>query len=230
MKNNKNKKKIATIIALVASFVLCIGASFGITMAYFGGKSEGIRSITLKTGVSVGAEVTSSATTSNHLVVPGQPISINATATVSAYQAEGEVVPGLLRAKFTSGGTATGAADTDIVVTLTTTVNETNLVWVYDGSEYYYLCTAAPAENAEYTTAQLYKVTPTTEAAVEVVLQGACIVPTGFGNEDSGKTFIASVVFEVAQAELYSGSDLLADTELTIGNETVQAAFTQIAG
>lgn len=222
MKNKKNKKKILSIVALAASFVLCIGATFGITLAYFGGNATAsMTAITLKTGVTVGAAA--SATATNNLVVPGQPVTINCTATISPYSGTGataaNAVPGLLRAKFTTGGTASVTAA--IAATkVTTSVSNQEGYWVDGGDDYYYFCTSASGK-------QLVAITATAEQTV--TMSGSFTVPPEYDNDDSGKTFTATVIFEVAQGELWNGSTQLQATDLTYDNATVKAAFTAVA-
>lgn len=221
MKNKKNKKKIISIVALAASFVLCIGATFGITLAYFGGSDKAdLTAITLKTGVTVGAAASS--TVSNNLVVPGQPVDITCTATINAYSGEGataaNAVPGLLRAKFTTGGTASVTAT--ISTAEVTTSGSQKGYWVNGGDGYYYFCTTAAGK-------QLQPITATSQQTVE--MKGSFTVPTDFDNDDSGKTFTATVIFEVAQGELYNGATKVEGADLAYDNATVKAAFTAVA-
>lgn len=219
MKNKKNKKKVLSIVALAATFVLCIGATFGITLAYFGGNATGsITDITLKTGVTVGAAARSSV--DNNLVVPGQPVNITCTATIEPYEGgtanSTNAVPGLLRAKFTTGG--------DMSVTATISAEKVTATngegyWVDGGDGYHYFCTSASGK-------QLVALSAT--AANEVTMSGSFTVPTSLDNDDSGQTFTASVVFEVAQGELWNGATQLQATDLTYDNATVLAAFNAI--
>ena len=221
MKNKKNKKKIISIVALAASFVLCIGATFGVTLAYFGGSAKAdLTAITLKTGVTVGAAASS--TVSNNLVVPGQPVDITCTATINPYSGAGataaDAVPGLLRAKFTTGGTASVTATIDTAV-VTTSGGQTGY-WVYNSTDqYYYFCTTAAGK-------QLQPITATSQQTVEML--GSFTVPTEFDNDDSGKTFTATVIFEVAQGELYNGATKIEGATLVYDNTIVQEAFTAV--
>ncbi len=217
MKNKKNKKKVISIVALVASFVLCIGATFGITMAYFGGNAKkDLGTLTLKTGITVNAAISTTQTIENSLVVPGQPIDINATGTVKSYNGTTNVVDGILRAKITI--TATGFTGVTPTINAGTNTGTAAGVWVASG-EYYYLCTAAGAKT-------LQKV----QYDETAILTGTADIPNTIKNDMSGKTITASVTFEVVQAELFNGDTKLTDANLTYDNETVLAAFTAVAG
>lgn len=224
MKNKKNKKKILSIVALAASFVLCIGATFGITLAYFGGNASAkMTAITLKTGVTVGAAATATAT--NNLVVPGQPVTINCTATISPYSAgaASNAVPGLLRAKFVTNPAEEGKTAMNVTATIGTAKVTTSAgqegYWVKDG-DYYYFCTSASGK-------QLVSLTATEEQTI--AMTGSFTVPTTLDNTNGGETFSATVIFEVAQGELYNGADLISGASLTYDNSIVQAAFTAVA-
>ena len=221
---NKSKK---TPLLLVIALIICMGLTAGLTMAFFGGTSTGSSTVTLKTGVKVGA--TATASNGEAMVVPGQPIDISATGTVEPYSSTGTVVPALLRLKFTIGGAmdVTPTLNTTDAMTIKTEAGDATGYWVLNESDgYYYLC----AEAAEATVAntQLLKFTPvnttTEDDKTKVSLTGNFVVPTSLGNEFSGQSLDINARFEVIQAEIYAnGSDTaIADENLTIGNEAVQ--------
>ena len=136
-----NKKKWASILTIATSLILCMIATFSLTLAFFGGNSTAsLGTITLKTGVKVGASVT--ATDNTIKVVPGQQIEINATGTVEPYSSEGTVTSALLRVKFEVGGTmtVTPVFDTSQSITLKTADGDKTGYWVNGGDGYYYLC------------------------------------------------------------------------------------------
>ena len=228
---NKSKK---TPILLVIALIICMGLTAGLTMAFFGGTSTGSSTVTLKTGVKVGA--TATASNDGAMVVPGQPIDISATGTVEPYSSTGTVVPALLRLKFTIGGAmdVTPTLNTTDAMTIKTQAGDATGYWVLNESDgYYYLC----AEAAEATVAntQLLKFTPvnttTEEDKTKVSLTGNFVVPTSLGNEASNQSLDINARFEVIQAEIYAnGSDTaIADENLTIGNEAVQEVFGEFA-
>ena len=230
----KNKKKWASILTIATSLILCIVATFGVTLAFFGGNSTAsLGTITLKTGVKVGASVT--ATDNTTKVVPGQQIEINATGTVEPYSSEGTVTSALLRVKFEVGGTmtVTPVFDTATGITLKTADGDKTGYWVNGGDGYYYLCsTTANATVGNTTLLRFVPVNTTTDSAkTKAVLAGDFQVPTNFTNTDSGKHLLVSATFEVIQGEIYAGTSSapLADTEITIANTGVKETFAEIS-
>ena len=230
----KNKKKWASILTIATSLILCIVATFSLTLAFFGGNSTAnLGTITLKTGVKVGASVT--ATDNTTKVVPGQQIEINATGTVEPYSSEGTVTSALLRVKFEVGGTmtVTPVFDTATGITLKTADGDKTGYWVNGGDGYYYLCsTTANATVGNTTLLRFTPVNTTTDSAkTKAVLAGDFQVPTNFTNTDSGKHLLVSATFEVIQGEIYAGTSSapLADTEITIANTGVKETFAEIS-
>ena len=225
----KTKKKWLSTMLTVLAFVICMGLTAGLTMAFFGNSSTGTNTVTLKTGVKVGA--TATANNSNTLAVPGQPIDLEAEAVVEPYSTTGTVVPALLRLKFTIGGAMdiTPNLNASESFTVDTANGATTGYWVLHTDGYYYLC----AEAAEATVAntQLLKFTPKSDGTTKVTLTGDFVVPTSLGNEASGQALDVKARFEVIQAEIYAdGSETaIADENLTIGNEAVQEVFGEFA-
>ena len=231
----KNKKKWASILTIATSLILCIVATFSLTLAFFGGNSTAsLGTITLKTGVKVGASVT--ATDNTTKVVPGQQIEINATGTVEPYSSEGTVTSALLRVKFEVGGTMTVTPefDTTTGITLKTADGDKTGYWVNGGDGYYYLCSTTA--NATVGNTILLRFTPvnttTDSAKTKAVLAGDFQVPTTLTNADSGKDLTVSATFEVVQGEIYVGtsSTPLTDAQLTIANTNVQEIFGELGG
>ena len=225
-----NKKKWASILTIATSLILCMIATFSLTLAFFGGNSTAsLGTITLKTGVKVGASVT--ATDNTTKVVPGQQIEINATGTVEPYSSEGTVTSALLRVKFEVGGTmtVTPVFDTTTGITLKTADGDKTGYWVNGGDGYYYLCsTTANATVGNTTLLRFVPVNTTTDSAkTKAVLAGDFQVPTTLTNADSGKDLTVSATFEVIQGEIYVGtsSTPLTDAQLTIANTNVQSVF-----
>ena len=226
------KKKWASILTIATSLILCIVATFSLTLAFFGGNSTAsLGTITLKTGVKVGASVT--ATDNTTKVVPGQQIEINATGTVEPYSSEGTVTSALLRVKFEVGGTmtVTPVFDTTQSITLKTADGDKTGYWVNGGDGYYYLCsTTANATVGNTTLLRFTPVNTTTDSAkTKTVLAGDFQVPTTLTNADSGKDLTVSATFEVIQGEIYVGtsSTPLTDAQLTIANTNVQSVFAE---
>ena len=197
----KNKKKWLSLLTIVTSLVLCIISTFGITLAFFGGNaSANLSTITLKTGIEIGAAIESSVGSAK--VVPGQPVKITATGTVSATDkgnpTEANAVDGVVRAKFNVGNELGEV----------TIAGNTTDYWTAGGDGYYYLVTAANGTTLR-----------TVSKGTSVQIFGDLIVSKNFTNADSGKSVAASVIFEVIQAGVYDSvtGNLV---ELTVANAT----------
>ena len=196
----KNKRKWASILTIATSLILCIISTFGITLAFFGGNaSANLSTITLKTGIEIGAAIESSVGSAK--VVPGQPVKIEATGTIEVTDkgapTEANAVDGVVRAKLTVGdelGDVEISGESDY--------------WTAGGDGYYYLVT-----EDEGTTLRVVKV------GDSVKLFGNLTVSKNFTNADSGKSVEASVIFEVIQAGVYdSVTGNLVD--MTVANAT----------
>ena len=194
------KKKWASILTIATSLVLCIISTFGITLAFFGGNaSANLSTITLKTGIEIGAAIESSVGSAK--VVPGQPVKIEATGTIEVTDkgtpTEANAVNGVVRAKLTVGdelGDVEISGESDY--------------WTAGGDGYYYLVTAQGGS-----TLRVVKV------GDSVKLFGNLTVSKNFTNADSGKSVEASVIFEVIQAGVYdSVTGNLVD--MTVANAT----------
>ena len=194
------KKRWVSILTIATSLVLCIISTFGITLAFFGGNaSANLSTITLKTGIEIGAAIESSVGTAK--VVPGQPITITATGTLSATDkgnpTAANAVDGVVRAKFNIGNdlgdvTISGGEDAD--------------VWVKSG-DYYYLTEDDQTTLREVTVGESVKI------------YGTLTVSKNFTNADSGKSLTASVIFETIQAGVYD-SVTGEQVEMTLVNAT----------
>ena len=201
----KNKKKWASILTIATSLILCIISTFGITLAFFGGNaSANLSTITLKTGIEIGAAIESSVGSAK--VVPGQPVKITATGTVSATTQgtnpdANNAVDGVVRAKFNVGNE---------LGEVTIAGNNTDY-WKEGGDGYYYLVTA---ENG--TTLR------TVSKGTSVQIFGDLIVSKNFTNADSGKSVEASVIFEVIQADIYKADGT--KEALTVANATTSTS------
>ena len=196
----KNKKKWLSFLTIATSLILCIISTFGITLAFFGGNaSANLSTITLKTGIEIGAAIESSVGSAK--VVPGQPVKITATGTVSATELgsadANNAVDGVVRAKFNVGNE---------LGTVTISGNNTDF-WTAGNDGYYYLVTAANGTTLR-----------TVSKGTSVQIFGDLVVSKNFTNADSGKSVEASVIFEVIQADIYK-ADGTKET-LTVANAT----------
>ena len=208
-----NKKKWASILTIATSLVLCIISTFGITLAFFGGNaSANLSTITLKTGIEIGAAIESSVGSAK--VVPGQPVKITATGTVSATELgsadANNAVDGVVRAKFNVGNELGEV----------TIAGNTTDYWTAGNDGYYYLVTA---ENG--TTLR------TVSKGTSVQIFGDLIVSKNFTNADSGKSVEASVIFEVIQADIYKTDgtkETLTVTNATTSTSPLYASFSAV--
>ena len=200
----KNKKKWASLLTIATSLILCIISTFGITLAFFGGNaSANLSTITLKTGIEIGAAIESSVGSAK--VVPGQPVKITATGTVSATELgsadANNAVDGVVRAKFNVGNELGEV-----------TIDGNNTDFWADGNDgYYYLVTAANGTTLR-----------TVSKGTSVQIFGDLVVSKNFTNADSGKSVEASVIFEVIQADIYK-TDGTKET-LTVTNATTSTS------
>ena len=194
------KKKWASILTIATTLVLCIISTFGITLAFFGGNaSANLSTITLKTGIEIGAAIESSVGSAK--VVPGQPVKITATGTVSATDNgnadANNAVDGVVRAKFNVGNELGEV----------TIAGNTTDYWTAGGDGYYYLVTTDGGSTLR-----------TVSKGTSVQIFGDLIVSKSFTNADSGKSVEASVIFEVIQADIYKADGSKVD--LTVANAT----------
>jgi len=118
-KQKKRKKRVISVAVIATAFLLCIMATFGVTMAYFGGKSnQDSATMTLKTALWVNSKGLSSF--SGKYVSPSQALTQACEVSVkSSNQSTGTAVTGdaasdaLLRATITwdlGGIAATGSS------------------------------------------------------------------------------------------------------------------------
>ena len=208
-----NKKKWASILTIATSLILCIISTFGITLAFFGGNaSANLSTITLKTGIEIGAAIESSVGSAK--VVPGQPVKITATGTVSATELgsadANNAVDGVVRAKFNVGNE---------LGTVTIAGNTTDF-WTAGNDGYYYLVTAQDGTTLR-----------TVSKGTSVQIFGDLVVSKNFTNADSGKSVEASVIFEVIQADIYKTDgtkETLTVTNATTSTSPLYSAFNAV--
>ena len=208
------KKKWASILTIATSLILCIISTFGITLAFFGGNaSANLSTITLKTGIEIGAAIESSVGSAK--VVPGQPVKITATGTVSATTQgtnpdANNAVDGVVRAKFNVGNE---------LGEVTIAGNNTDF-WTAGGDGYYYLVTTANGTTLR-----------TVSKGTSVQIFGDLVVSKNFTNADSGKSVEASVIFEVIQADIYKADgtkETLTVTNATTNTSPLYSSFSSI--
>ena len=198
-----SKKYIITIACFAVILVACIGATIGITMAYFGDVKSNTATITLGASIymesSGGVAVAASAAT----VVPSQPVTVDATATIKA--GAGTVTPAVVRAKLTFTAGTTGATftiedGTTFDAYLGGTKSST-AVWkavVNGNNTYLYLVNKT-------TTTNLEPVNPTT-AGYAVKFTVPVTIPSSIGNSASGQACTLAVEFKALQSNIWDAS------------------------
>ncbi len=198
-----SKKYIITIASFAVILVACIGATIGITMAYFGDVKSNTQNITLGASIFMDSTGGVALAASAANVVPSQPVTVDATATIKA--GTGTVTPAVVRAQLTFTAGTTGAT---FSITDGTTFDayiggtkSTSAVWkavVAGGKTYLYLVNKTTDTNLE-------TVTPST-SGVAVKFTVPVSVPSTIGNSASGQSCTLTAEFKALQSNIWDGS------------------------
>ncbi len=211
----KRKKKIASIAVIAAAFVLCIMATFGVTMAYFGGSSaEKSGSLTLKSAVWVNSSEMASF---SGTVVPSQKISQNclvkvksADASTGAALTNNRATNAVMRAQIelalpsglgisdpTKGGSLdVKVGNTVVAKFMKDTTDTTNGYW--------YLMD----KSATAVTGNLYEIN-TASGEVTLTYTLSITIPASIKNsdlKDGSNQITVSVKYTVIQSEIYDAN------------------------
>ncbi len=217
MKKVKSKKTILVVqlLTLLVAFLLCIVATVGITLAFFGNTASGVAVITLRGGVYVGASF--SASTSAQYVVPGQMVNVNSIASVTSRS--DNPTNAFLRASVLELTHSSGDAP-ELNVTGTLTVQDTTCHWEKNGN-WYYLC------KGESGTSLMELVTTDHNSAdkpLDVEFTSTFQVDKNYKNDKSGSTYTVTVSFTAIQSFI---PDTTPD-QLVCTNEKVIEVFDSI--
>lgn len=223
MKQETKKKSILIVqlLSLLVAFLLCIVATVGITLAYFGDTARGSATISLRGGVYVDGSF--SASTSAQHVVPGQIVSVESIASVSSRgknnSATDSPTNAFLRAQIVDGIHSSGD-DVNVTINDTIIVQDTTCHWeYYDG--WYYLCKGT-------TGTSLFEIVTTDHNsqanALDVPFEAKFQVNPDYANIHSGSQYTISVSFTAVQSVI---GELTAD-ELVCTNENVIEVFDSI--
>lgn len=222
-KMRKRKKRIISVAVVTTAFLVCILATFGVTMAYFGGVSgANSATMTLKTAVWVNASATTSATSG--YVSPSQAIERKCVVKVkSSNTSSGTAITdankgsnSLLRAVITwnvgSGITIDGSSVTSYDVTLgtSTTVVAKLMKWSSgtDADNNWYLVdksTTTVSSSSTMYTINSASGEQTLNFTMKLVIPDTITNATVSGSETS-KTITVSVTYNVIQADFYGGT------------------------
>ena len=207
-----SKKYIITIASFAVILVACIGATIGITMAYFGDVKDASANITLGASISFkssgGIAVAASATTA----VPSQ--TVNVTTTLVVVKGDGTVTNGVLEVTptfvaGTTGATCTFADGTKYAVTGVTgatMIAKNNKLYLVDST----------------TTTNLKEITPT-ESGITISFVVPVTIPSTIGNSAGGQACSLSMTAKVLQSTIYTNGT-------TAVAKTVDAFGTYFAG
>lgn len=205
MKASKNY--IITIASFAVILVACIGATIGITMAYFGDVQSASANITLGASISFkssgGIAVAAGATTA----VPSQ--TVNVTTTLTIVKGDGTVTNGVLQVTptFTAGTTGATCTFTDGTKFAVTGVSGATMI--AQGNKLYLVDST--------TTTNLKEITPTTEG-VTISFVVPVQIPSTIGNSAGGQACSLSMTAKVIQSTIYTnGTTAVAKTVSAFG-------------
>ena len=224
MKKETKKKTILIVqlLSLLVAFLLCIVATVGITLAYFGSTTSGGAVITLRGGVYVDGSFSASTTT--QLVVPGQVVNVNSIASVSSRGKDGVGETGsptnaFLRAQIVESTHSSGES-VEITVASSLTVQNTTCHWEKSG-EWYYLCEGTSGT-------KLFEIDTTDHNSqakgLEVPFNATFQVNPDYKNNHSGSNYIVSVSFTSVQSVIGE----LTEDQLVCTNDSVIEVFNSI--
>ena len=244
-KRKRKRNRLIKSLVLVVAFVIAIGATFGVTMAYFGGKSDKANyNMMLKMGLFVGVP-TSATNTASTYVVPSQIVTANCEFTVKSAASTSTSAPasdtsdpaksdGLIRAKI--------EFDSSEIEDVTISLDDTYFpVSIVDGTgkktsigNFVYRATSQESETDGY----YYLITGTTmshDAAMYVIQSSKgeqkftfdlrVSIPDELTNDHAGKPITLSVTYEVIQADFYDKKAITNDNPTGKMATNVENAF-----
>lgn len=225
-----SKKYLITIICFAVVLVACIGATIGITMAYFGDVKSNSASITLGTSIYFGTDSDNKEVTMTTgltgAVVPSQTVDV--TTSLRIRKGEGTyVTKGLLRLdttfedKDTSGMTCDFENGTTFEVT-----GITGAKFVAYSKKLYLVKSSFNAtsttSSAVFEAAELFEIEP--DVYLSCVIQ--IVVPSTVGNASSGKTCSLSITAKVLQSTVYASAGSTSVSKTIGGFNTYFDSFT----
>ena len=225
MDKKKQRRKIRLIksLVLVVAFVVAIGATFGITMAYFGGKSNtSTGAITLKTGIWVNSkDITGISATS--YVVPSQIVEPECVLTIKSSKDKADAAittdqasKALLRAELViTDGTGSGTISSAATAAYFAVYDSSNVQvgnFVKDTTDvtknYYYFLPTATTTFADSATMQEID---TTDGELTYKFKIKIQIPSSLGNAAGGTKIDISVYYQAVQSDFYDANGDLID-------------------
>ncbi len=211
MKQEKSRKTflIVQLLSLLVAFLLCIVATVGITLAYFGNTVGGVATITLRGGVYVGASFSSSTTSQN--VVPGQFVNVSGIASVTS---RGDSPTNAFLRAGVSQATHSSGDSAEVNVTNIITVDGATCHWERFG-DWYYLCQGESGT-------LLFELDTTThnsaETPLDVSFNASFQVNPIYTNDKSGTTYTVTLTFTAIQSFIpdVTGEQLVCTNEAVI--------------
>lgn len=204
---NASKKYLITIISFAVILVACIGATIGITMAYFGDAKSNSANITLGASIKFaetgGVAVAAGSTTA----VPSQ--TVNVTTTLKIQKGTGTVTKAVLQVipTFEAGETGVTCAFTNGTTYDVTGVTGAKLI-AQDNKLYLVDST---------TTTSLKEIEPT-ESGLTISFTIPVQIPSTVGNTAGGKACSLSITAKALQSTIYTdGTNAVAKTVSAFG-------------
>lgn len=188
-----SKKYIITIASFAVILVACIGATIGVTMAYFGDVKNATANIKLGASISFkssgGIAVAATGVTA---AVPSQVVNVDTTLVIT--KGEGTVTKGVLQVvpEFNAGETdvtltfkdgdtfaVTGAASGSLMVV------KSNKLYLVDSGK-----------------TNLVEIDPTSDVTIKFTVP--VTIPTTIGNTQGGQSFSLKMTAKVLQSTIYT--------------------------
>lgn len=203
-----SKKYIITIASFAVILVACIGATIGITMAYFGDVKSSSANITLGASIAFDGTNGIAVAAGNTTAVPSQVVNVTTTLKIVA-GAKGTVTNGVLEVTPTfsagkTGATCTFANGTKYAVTGVTgatMIAQNNKLYLVDSN----------------TTTNLKEITPTT-SGITISFVVPVTIPSTIGNTAGGEQCSLSMTAKVLQSTIYT------DADTTVGKTVTEFA------
>lgn len=225
-RKKKMRNRLIKSLVLVVAFVVAIGTTFGLTMAYFGGTANsGEGKITLKTGIWINAS-TPTIVTGSQYVVPSQVVEPECVVTIKsskgkddAANATASASKALLKATITitDGTGSTNLVSSSLVDCIQVlggtngTTHVGNFIKKTGTSEYYFVATTV----STYSASALMQEVDTTAGEVTYKFKLKVSIPSTLGNAAGGTEIKVSVAYQAVQADFYDTNGALIDKTIT---------------
>lgn len=198
---NKSKKYLVTIISFAVILVACIGATIGITMAYFGDVKSGTANITLGAGILINGESLTMTTdlTDGTVAVPSQTVTVSTSIVVKK-------------------GTGDKATDAVLQIAPTFDAGTTGITCNFNDGEKFAVtgvdgATLIAKDNYLYlvdstNTANLKAFTPTADG-VTISFSIKIAIPESIDNDVAGGSIQLSLTAKALQSTIYTNDGLV---------------------